>query len=269
MARRLKLLTGLSTLALSGALALSACGGEGEGAEGESAEGNDGARVLTESSAGEGGESENGAAANDPATDDVEYLKRLGLVRGHLVAFIELTRAGAPEAAAPHAKHPESELYAGLVPAFKARHKKGFADALTALSDAAASGGDVEAAYAAAREAIRASAPDASLKVRLLAIAGMVRTAADEYSIGVGEDGAIIKAHEYQDAHGFVSAASEILAAAKPRAGDEADAAAAAKEQLDGLSAAFPGWLVERTDAKASLLYGAAARIEIAALGLS
>ena len=41
MARRLKLLTGLSTIALTGALALSACGGEGEGAapgaEGEGA----------------------------------------------------------------------------------------------------------------------------------------------------------------------------------------------------------------------------------------
>ncbi|MFQ5564429.1 MAG: hypothetical protein ACE5FO_12780 [Parvularculaceae bacterium] len=273
MARRLKLLTGLSTLALSGALALSACGGEGEaeGAEGE------GARVLAASSEGEGAEGEGGegegesegAASADPVTDDVEYLKRLGLVRGHLVAFIELTRAGAPDAAATHAKHPQSELYADLIPAFEARGKKGFADALDALNDAAASGADVEAAYAAAKDAIRATAPKTSNRNELLAIAGLVRTAAEEFAIGVGEDGEISNAHEYQDAYGFVTVAGQFLDSLSTEDKAEADAIAFAKEQVEGLSAAFPGWRAERTDGETSLLFGAAARIEIAALGLS
>lgn len=269
MARRLKLLTGLSTLALTGALAVSGCAGEGEAGEGE------GARSAAVSEGeGEGGgegasaEGEGASDAGDPATDDVEYLRRLGLVRGHLAVFIELYRAGEFDAAATHVKHPESELYAGLVPAFKARGKPGFADALSALVAATQARGDVDAAYAAVGDAIDANAPATNLATKLLAAAAMARTAGDEFAIGVEDDGAVSNAHEYQDAYGFLAAAQEMLSTEDTDDINEAEAIALAHEQLDIALKSFSGLTAEHTEGKASTIYGAAARLEIAGLGL-
>lgn len=277
MARRLKLLTGLSTLALTGALALAGCSGEGEAEGGENA--GDAAAPATAAAEGEGeghgegegqSEGEGGAAAGagDPATDDVEYMRRLGLVRGHLAAFAELYRAGEFGAAGTHVKHPESELYAGLVPAFEARGKPGFADELEALVAAAQARENVEEEYAAVGAAIDANAPVAPLSDKLLAVAAMAKTAGDEFGIGVEDDGTISNAHEYQDAYGFLVAGREILSAQDTNDVEESEAIALAHEQLDLALNAFSGLTVERTEGKASTIYGAAARIEIAGLGL-
>lgn len=271
MARRLKLLTGLSTLALTGALALGGCSGEGEAeGEGEGAEGSTTAVAAGAEGGGEGqSEGEGAAGAGDPATDDIEYMRRLGLVRGHLVAFIELYRAGDFDAAGMHVKHPESELYAGLVPAFKARGEPGFAEALEALVAAAEARGDVDGAYAAVVEAIEANAPAASLSSKLLAVAAMARAAGGEFDIGVEDDGTISNAHEYQDAYGFLTAAQNMLTSEETADMNKAEAIALAQEQLGIALRSFSGGLVaERTDGTASAIYGAAARIEIAGLGL-
>ena len=70
-----------------------------------------------------------------------EITEILGLVQGHLIAFRELHAAGEMDMAATHAKHPESEIYAALAPAFAARSKPGFADELSALVAAGEEGG--------------------------------------------------------------------------------------------------------------------------------
>ena len=289
MTRRYKLLSGLSTLTLAGALALSACAegeGEGEGAEGEGAptavsegegaegaggesEGSEGAGGESEGGEGEGGESEGeGSSGADPATDDVEYLLRLGLVRGHMFAFNELHAAGAHDLAMTHAKHPGDELYADLEPAFAARGKPGFADGLSAIADAATSGGDVDAAYEALKASIIANAPTVSFAERLLAIAGLARTAGEEFVIGVEDDGTISNAHEYQDAYGFLNAAQEILAEVEPEGAAESAAAQITADQLAAALADFGELTAEQTTVDSTVIYGAAARIEIAALGL-
>ncbi len=281
MKRRLKLVAGLSTLSFTSALAVAGCGGEGEG---EGAEGADAPVAVVDgegeaegegegfrASEGEGegeGENEGAARSGDPADDDVEYLYRLGMVRGHLAAFIELYRAGAFDMAATHVKHPESELYEELVPAFAARGKPGFSDALSTLANAAADGGDVEAAYEATVSAIRANAPVSNVSVLLLSISKLVTTAAEEFDIGVGEDGAITEPHEYQDAYGFLSAAREMLSEIETGDINASEAIAVAHEQIDLSLASFAGLVVEETEGTSATLYGAAARIEIAALGL-
>lgn len=277
MTRRLKLFTSLSTLAATGALALSACGGEGEG-EGEGAEGEGLASAYgTEGEGegaegeGEGGESEGEGAvgSGDPATDDAEYIYRLGLVQGHLIAFRELHALGEMDMAATHAKHPESELYAALAPAFTARSKPGFADELNALVAAGEEGGDMDAAYADAIAAIEAHIPDADVKTYLLAAAKMAATAAEEFDIGVEDDGAISNAHEYQDAFGFLASARNIVSMAQADTVDESEAVGVAQEQIEVALGAFDGLSAASTDGAPSMLYGVAARIEIAALGLS
>jgi hypothetical protein len=263
--RRLKLMTGLSTLAVASALALAGCGGEGEA---EGGEGEAGAAAVSGESEGGEGESEGGVVAGDPATDDVAYIRLLGLVRGHLVAFYELYRAGDRDMAMMHVKHPESELYASLTPAFAARGKPGFADELRALA-AAAEGGDIDGAYNAAVEAINAHLPAAKPASQILAISAMVRTAADEFDIGVEDDGVIVNAHEYQDAYGFLVAARDMLAGLDASDVDVAEAVGQAHEQIEASLASFDGLVAVQTEGKASALYGAAARIEIAARGLT
>ncbi len=298
MTRRHKLLTGLSTLTIASALALSAWAegeGESEGKEGEGdptavsegegegegknkgegegeGEGKNKNKGEGESEGGEGesegGESEGASSSADPASDDVEYIRRLGFVRGHLIAFAELHHAGEVEQALMHAKHPESELYAGLAPAFAARGASGFAESLTAITAAATEGGDIDGAYAAVVSQIDAHMPEVGIADRLMAISNIMATAGDEFAQGVKKRGAIRKPHEYQDAYGFVVAAKEILAGAESQNDDEAKAVATASEQIDKALAAFSGLTATKTTGKASALYGAAARIEIAALGL-
>ena len=215
-------------------------------------------------SAGGEGEGE-GASGADPVNDDVEYLHQLGQTRGHLAAFTALHRLGAHEMSMTHAKHPESELYTGLKPAFEARGKAGFAEELDALTDAAANGGDVDAAYADLVEAIRENEPDAGLDTHLMAIATLARTAGKEFAIGVADDGRVVNAHEYQDAYGFLIAAKEMLANHKPRDEQEKQALAMAEEQLNIGLGEFDTLTAGRVDGKASVIQGAAARIEIEA----
>lgn len=265
--RKLKLITGLSSVAL----AVAGCGAEGEGG---SAEG-EGAIIASADSEGEGvaagegeSEGEGAAAAGDPSGDNVDYLFRLGMIRGHLAAFIELHRAGANEMARMHAKHPGNELYDALIPAFAARGKPGFADALDNLIQAEASNGDVEAAYTAAVSEIRANAPVSNDRTTLLAVARLVATAGEEFDIGVRANGVIIEPHEYQDAFGFLSAAREMVAEIKSNDIDVIEAVAVAHEQIGFAMASFNGLVVSETEGTSATLYGAAARIEIAALGL-
>ena len=263
MKRRLKLVTGLSTLAAVGAFALAGCGGEGESPEGEA-----GLGAINGESESAGGESELAAQKGDPATDDVAYIRLLGLARGHLAAFYELYRAGAGDMAQPHAKHPESELYVELSKAFEARRKKGFAAELHNLAEAAAAGGSVDQEFTAAIAAIDAHMPKASTSAKLLGVSEIVRTAADEFDIGVENDGAISNLHEYQDAYGFLSASRDILSAIDTTDINETEAIALAHEQIELALTSFDALTAESTEGRASTLYGAAARIEIAARGL-
>ncbi len=272
MTRRLKLMTGLSTVAAAGVLGLAGCGGEGEGeSEASSSLSGDGQTVSGEAegdSEGGEGESENAAASGDPSSDDVEYLRLLGLVRGHLIAFLELYNSGATEMAMTHVKHPESELYTSLAPAVEARGKPGFAAELSALAAAAEAGGDVSDAFSDVISALSLHAGDAGVAAQLLGVSEIVRTAADEFDIGVEEDGTISNVHEYQDAFGFLVASREILSGLATSDVNEAEAIDIAQEQISFSLDAFHSLTASESEGKASTIYGAAARIEIAARGL-
>lgn len=214
---------------------------------------------------GEGEGEGEGASTADPATDDIEYLHRLGQARGHLVAFMALHRLGEHEMSMTHAKHPESELYADLVPAFTARGLRGFAQELAALADAVETGENVDAAYAEVRKAISANEPEVDVETRLTAIATLARTAGDEFAIGVAEDGSVTNAHEYQDAYGFLTAAREMLAATDTTGAGDQQAIEHADEQLETALAEFDALTAERVGGNASVIHGAAARMEIEA----
>jgi len=233
--------------------------------------------VAVQLAAGEGGEGgEGGAAAAAPATDDTAFLTQLALIRGHLDVGVELYRRGAVAAAKTHMKHPEDELYADLAPAFAARHVAGFKDSLERLAglvEAGAPVAQVEAAYADLLRAIDTAAsrgaPAAAVATKAAVVLALVRKAAEDYAKGVS-DGRVTEAHEYQDALGFVRSARSILRSLS--AAEKAKHQAVLAEisgDLDSLAVAWPSVVPPgRVDADASLLYGTAARIEIASLKL-
>lgn len=227
--------------------------GEGEGGEGE------------------GGEGE-GMTQADLTTDNAAYLARLGLIRGHLWVGIKLYREGHLAMAKTHMKHPKDELYAGLEPVFKARDVDGFASQLSVLADAVnKEQGDeaVENAYKKLLQAISKSENMEAMtaKEALISISEMIRTAADEYAIGV-KKGDIVNVHEYQDAYGFTEIAIERL----ERLTDEqkkqaADDIAKSKELLLQLRTLWPTVNPQgKVEGEAASLYGTAARIELMAL---
>jgi len=269
--RRLKSVTALSTAALGSSLLLTGCGGEGEGeGEGVSPDTGKGTIAATggEGAEGEGGEGEGAAPGVDVVNDDVAFLHQLGQVRGHLFAFITLHRAGATQMAATHAKHPESELYSDLQPGITARNLPGFADALSALVDAQENSGEVETAYAQVVSKLDAHAPDLAMTARLKSLSMLTRTAADEYKLGVDDTGAIVNAHEYQDAYGFLNAGLAILEKGTAQSDNQRKAVETAKKQLMLALTQFGDLTAKSSPGNASVIYGAAAQIEIAGLGL-
>lgn len=278
MHKRTKLWSSLSLAALMGSGTLGAYAQDVAGESATNAAGNSAANPATSPAAQPaGGEGEGLAPEVDPATDDVAYLSQLGLMRGHLLVGVELYRAGHIEHARTHMKHPKSELYAAMVPAFEARGAAGFSDQLTALATAVESDGstpdEVEGAYSDVLDGIAEAESQASPDPvqQLLVVASLVRTAAVEYGIGV-VDGEVVNGHEYQDAFGFTQTAQARVRGIDP--GDDGDLAAAlekADDHIQGLfdAGAWPDVMPPETlDVEASLLFGAAARIEILALGL-
>ncbi len=244
--------------------------GESEG-EGKSA-------AVAESE-GEG-EGEGSSSALSLATDDSAYLAHLGQVRGHLKVGVALYEAGAYEMAISHMKHPGDELYTAIKPALAARKAADFADALSTLAKAVESKADlaqVRQAHDALEKAIEASqsvvdSQAANHAVTVYAtVLKLVRTAADEYAIGV-KQGKIVNAHEYQDAWGFTTIAKQWLESLteQQRTGS-IDTYEKIARQVDALLAsAWPAVVPPETvTGDAADLYGAAARIELAYLAAS
>ena len=155
---------------------------------------------------------ESTSGEGDLATDDVEYLTQLGLLRGHLTVGLELYRRSLPKMAETHMKHPDAELYADLVPAFKSRGCRAFAGELTDLARVVSERSsleDVASKYellGAAIHRCELMAQNENPEVVAQVTMNLLRDALSEYEIGVA-DGAIENVHEFQDAWGFTQVA--------------------------------------------------------------
>lgn len=225
--------------------------------------------LAAEAGEGEGGESEGGEAKS---AGNADYLANLGFVTGHLIAGTELYALGDAEQAKTHMKHPQDEIYADLEPEFKERKAPGFAAELEALSKAVEGGEPADAVRQkldAVIAAVGKNGMPANARERADTIVKLVRTAGEEYAIGV-KDGAIVNAHEYQDAYGFVQAAKRLLDGASE---EEKKEYAKPLEEIAGhlaaLDEAWPDIAGKKpVETDASVLAGAAARIELAALSI-
>ncbi|MGI9327580.1 MAG: hypothetical protein ACR2PZ_20345 [Pseudomonadales bacterium] len=207
--------------------------------------------------------------------DDVAYLAQIGLMRGHLWVGHQLYLKDLPVMAETHMKHPKAELYSTLVDAFEARGVAGFAEPLSHLADrvsARAPREEVQVAYdqlqaqiAACEHGANIDSPANIAKV----IVALLRTAADEYAIGI-VDGATNNLHEYQDAYGFTEIAKVWARSSAFSADDQSVAVAAAiQDVLDELAPMWPSLAPQGSvDFTAAQLYDAAIRIETLALNI-
>jgi hypothetical protein len=190
-------------------------------------------------------------------------------MQGHLRVGAELYAAGAPDMAATHMKHPSDELYEGLEAVFEKRKLPGFEKELEALAKAVESKGSAEevaAARAGVDRAIVAAmgAVKADGATTLKVVVGLLRTAAEEYEIGV-KDGKIVNLHEYQDAYGFTQIARDMTAAAKAAGKPEQGAVYdGVLKEIEALQPVWPDIKGEKpvaTEAKAISI--AAAKVEL------
>ncbi len=295
MIKRKKLWTSMQAAALAGIVTLEGCsshsGTEGEsgaeysddaysksystlGTEGEGEGEGEGKRGAEGEGEGEGeGKSSTGV---NYASDDLAYLTQLSLMRGHLYVGYELFKAGHVDHAKTHMKHPESELYADIAPAFSKRGTAGFADELQALAQAVESdrsAEEVTGVYNALTKAMTSSesavdGSQAAVQNKLQLVVNLLRVAGEEYAMAV-VDGKMEYAHEYQDALGFTVVAGNIINGAESTSETEAAALEKTKAILSDLQDLWPSLVPPETlQTEASKLYGAASQVEILALGL-
>lgn len=274
------LAAGGTALALSTAATTAHAAGQvqladaGEGGEGSAAkaggEGGEGSVMRALKAGGEGGEGEGGSRAPDEA----DFLTGLSFMEGHLRAGLHLYETGDLAAAKTHMGHPIEEKYDAVEDKLE---RRGFGDLESQIStlanDAEAEKplSDIQAQFdqVASRLAEAEAASPGGAPAQLRSLALLTRIAANEYSASL-KDGRVAKQHEYQDAWGFLRAV-EVRANRYAQSDDEAVASAAAEilEQLHTTDAAF-GDIQGKGDFQAdpALLYAAAARMEIAALGV-
>lgn len=230
-----------------------AAGGEGEGSE-----------VRT------GGEGEGGSRGPTEAG----FLTSVAFMEGHLRAGMKLYRSGDLEAAKTHMGHPIKEKYDAVADTLESR---GFGDlkadivALAAAAEAEKPAAEIEGRFDKVAEridAVEAASPGGKA-AGLMSLAKLTRIAAEEYAVAT-EGGKIANLHEYQDAWGFLQVVED---EAQAYANDsDANVAAAGQkilEQVRGLAKAF-GDIQGKGEMTmdSALLYGAAARMEIAALSV-
>jgi hypothetical protein len=224
-------------------------------------------KILLADASGEGGEGggEGGGDATAKGSDDTAFLVSLSLMEGHMRVGTELYGRGEAEMAKTHMKHPRDEIYTALEPALKARKAPDFAAALDAVGQAVNAGGsaeEVKKLYDVFADALHLARPP-SLEASTAANAAvqLVRTAAEEYAVGV-KDGKIDNIHEYQDAWGFTQVAAQILATLS-----EAERTEHQKE-IEGLEAEIAGLAALWPDLAGKALFVAAANMELLALDI-
>jgi hypothetical protein len=150
---------------------------------------------------------------------DIDYMTKLGLMKGHLLVAKELLDLQKPDQAEPHIGHPVEEIYADVEDQLNERKVQAFKEPLIALQDEVKAGAkdaakvstgfkssmqSVDTAIAALPQTQRTS-PSFVLKT----INGLLDTANSEYGAAIA-DNKIAQLIEYQDSRGFITYANEL-----------------------------------------------------------
>ncbi|MBW4663840.1 MAG: helix-hairpin-helix domain-containing protein [Chroococcus sp. CMT-3BRIN-NPC107] len=147
---------------------------------------------------------------------DVDYMTKLGLMKGHLLVAKELLDLQKPAQAEPHIGHPVEEIYVDVEDQLNERNVPEFKTSLISLQDLVkAKSNKVDANFTEAVKSVDnaiAALPEnqrSSLEFVLQVINGLLDTANSEYTAAIA-NGKITAAIEYQDSRGFVNYAEEL-----------------------------------------------------------
>jgi len=149
---------------------------------------------------------------------DVDYMSKLGLMKGHLLVAKELLDQNQPKQAEPHIGHPVEEIYVDVEDQLNERKVKEFKTSLVSLQDLVKSSPkdskvqtNFTSSVAAVDGAIAAlPAPERAKPGFVLQVINELLDAANsEYGAAIA-DGKISAAIEYQDSRGFVTYANEL-----------------------------------------------------------
>lgn len=167
---------------------------------------------------GEGGEGgEAGYTNEDP---DQVFAVNLLLTKGHLHIAHEMAGLGNWDYAGAHAQHPAAETYDNLKPELEKRGAAPFEAELDALVEQIIEkkpAAQIAQAYDAVIAKIDAAhgkieaGKRASPAFTMTSAMALLKQASAEYAIGV-KQGKIVNLQEYQDAHGFIFVADQMIA---------------------------------------------------------
>jgi hypothetical protein len=187
---------------------------------------------------------------------DVDYMVKLGLMKGHMLVAKELLDLKKPDQAEPHIGHPVEEIYVDVQDQLKERNVPDFKTKLIGLQDLVKSKPNdpqlgtqfeesmkaVDGAIAALPEAQRKS-PEFTLKV----INGLLDTANSEYGAAIA-NGKIAAIIEYQDSRGFVNYADTLKNnISEPLGKKNPEAQKAIGETMNQLKTAWPSAIAPTT----------------------
>lgn len=150
---------------------------------------------------------------------DIDYMTKLGLMKGHLIVAKELLDLQQPDQAEPHIGHPVEEIYADVEEQLQERNVKEFKTTLIALQDMVKAGAKdatkVSTEFKTSMQAVDgaiAGIPDSqrqSPSFVLQVINGLLDTANSEYGAAIA-NGKISQVIEYQDSRGFIIYANDL-----------------------------------------------------------
>ncbi|WP_310410682.1 helix-hairpin-helix domain-containing protein [Chamaesiphon sp. OTE_8_metabat_110] len=197
---------------------------------------------------------------------DVDYMVKLGLMKGHLFVAKELLDLNKVKDAEPHIGHPVEEIYVDVADQLAERKVKEFKTTLITLEDLVKAGGkdnakvttnfkssmqSIDGAIAALPETQRKS-PAFVLQV----INGLLDTANSEYGAAI-TDGKIKAAIEYQDSRGFIVYANMLYKEiATAMAKDRPEEHKIITDNLKQLTTAWPAAMPPATPVKTPLEVG-------------
>ncbi|MEB3121006.1 MAG: helix-hairpin-helix domain-containing protein [Snowella sp.] len=157
---------------------------------------------------------------------DIDYMIKLGLMKGHLLVAQELLAQNKPEQAEPHIGHPIEEIYADVEDQLNERKVSEFKTNLISLQNLVKAGGKdkakVDTAFKTSMQAIDNAIAVLPEKERqspgfiLPVINGLLDTANSEYGASVSK-GKIAAPIEYQDSRGFVIYADQLYQSIAPQ----------------------------------------------------
>jgi hypothetical protein len=180
---------------------------------------------------------------------DVDYMTKLGLMKGHLLVAKELLDLQLPKQAEPHIGHPVEEIYVDVADQLNERKVPEFKNRLISLQDLVKSNPkdaklatNFDQSMQAVDQAIQvlSESERQSPQFVLQVINGLLDSANSEYQAAIAKD-KIAAVIEYQDSRGFVTYADSLIGKiSEPLTKQNGEAQKAIADSMTQLKTAWP-----------------------------